>query len=102
MLLLKRLLTCAVLFVAFFLLLDVAGTIVGSAVLAASMSSTVPPHDFDAAYAAGVRIAEELGKRYIGFIALGAMSLAVFFSTGLAFSRTLPWCRPEPERPPED
>lgn len=102
MLLLKRLATCAVLFVAFFLLLYVAGTVVGSLVLAANLSSTVPPNDFDAAYAAGMRIAEEFGKRYSGFIALGAMVLAAFFSTGLSFSRTLPWCRADSEPPPQN
>jgi hypothetical protein len=99
MLLLKRLVTCGVLFVFLFVFLFIGSLAVGGAIAGARASNSQGAKTFQEGYAAGQQAGAEFAQRYRGIIFLGAFATAGVGSLAISFSGILPWCRRNPQPP---
>jgi len=94
MLILKRLITAAVLGGILFVLLFIGSMVVGGAMVGAAAAQANHATDFQSGAQAGQKAGQEFGAKY-GPLFLGGSAVVAFaISVSLSFSRVLPWCRP--------
>lgn len=105
MLVLKRILTSAVLFVTLFVLCYFGIIIVGAGIAGGIAGSKArSTGDFQKDYQAGADLGSQAGAEFAtknaGIIALGSLVISAVASLGLSFGGVFPWCRRATE-PPE-
>jgi hypothetical protein len=99
MLLFKRLLTTAVLFVVLLVVFFVVIGGVAGGIAGAKASRQAKAADFQSGYAEGRKAGEEMGRKYGPIIVLSSAGASLVTSVALSFSGALPWCRRRDDDP---
>ena len=93
MLLIKRLLTAATLFVIVMAICFVGTLAVLGGIAGAKATTDAKATDYQTGYAVGHEAGVKLGQKYGPVVLLGSAAVSLVASLSLSYSRALPWCR---------